>query len=99
MKKNAIRLLLLAILTLGFASTVGAQDCTVGCDAYYQDPGMDSSSTVSGNYYSCMAKGSWGGTCVACGMNVQQCVTVRASASCQCDSSNCSVSGYCTYQP
>src|SRR5512141_597416 len=53
---------------------------------WVQCSSLDSSSNgTSGIYYYCTAKGSWGGSCAACGQSSQGtkiCVTVSYSAAC-----------------
>jgi|SRR5947209_19018158 len=106
--KTALRLFLPALLLLGFATQIGAQDpCSVGCDPFYQY--YDPDANISANVYGCQARAAWGGYCVDCVKSMTQpnlapmCVNVTYSASCNCDSGKCAggtagyVSGHCTY--
>jgi len=100
--RNAIRALLLAILTVGFAAAASAQDsCSLGCDPFYQDPPPDASGTTGGaGVYYCAAKGSWGGYCRACvSVNgIRTCGDSNYSAKCECSGACNPYKGSCTYE-
>ncbi len=100
MMKNVLRLLILAILTLGMTATASGQLGPVYEDLIqYQEPIGDPD--VSGIYYYCAAKGKWGGYCSDCVLTVRgkECGSVTSSKGCQCDAALCKVTGHCTYEP
>jgi len=97
-----VRVLLPAILVLGFAATAAAQEDPGGhgdIQYVYVDPNWDQMGGGSANVTSCSAYHSQGGFCVDCTRPVNprpgqssgpSCNSVEYSASCNCDAGKCS---------
>jgi hypothetical protein len=108
-----VRVLLPAILVLGFSATAAAQEDPGGhgdIQYVYVDPNWDQMGGGSANVTSCEAYRQFGGYCVDCTISVNPrpgqkpaCTAVEYSASCNCDAGKCSAgttgatSGWCTY--
>jgi hypothetical protein len=58
--------------------------------------------TESGTYYSCNAKGTWGGTCidfVKLTNGFSGCLRTQKQAHCTCDADRKTTTGLCFYEP
>ena len=106
MMKNVLRVLLPAILILGFASTAAPQwgDPDMGTQYLYVPPDWDQlgAGGSSARVYYCSAKGSWGGSCADCVTTSDgrsTCANVYISAHCKCDAPCKADNSSCSYQP
>lgn len=97
-----------AIVILAFAPAAHAQ---LDEQTPSPDPCFDSGTsweacggdgTAGGNYTSCLAVGAWGQMCQAVDFKdyyfTKECVSVKRSASCECNEQTFELKGKCTYQ-